>query len=59
MPYPCADFDGDGRVLIGDILHIVHAYFTTEAASDLDGNGIVNINDILIAVQQYGITCPT
>ena len=58
MPWPCADFNGDNRVLIQDILYVVQRYFTTDPAADLDDDGIVTVNDILIALSQYGITCP-
>jgi len=59
MPWPCADFDSDNRVLIQDILYVVQHYGTADAAADLDDSGLVLTQDILIVVQQYGITCPS
>jgi hypothetical protein len=53
----CADMDGDGRVLIGDVLYSVLAYFTANPLADLDGSGKVTIGDILSVVAQYGIPC--
>jgi hypothetical protein len=58
MPWPCADFDGDGKVLIHDLLYAVNAYFTADPLADLDGSGLVTVTDILIVVEQYGIQCP-
>jgi hypothetical protein len=58
MPWPCADFDGDGIVLVQDILYVVHAYYTTDPLADLDGSGLVTVTDILIVLEQYRIVCP-
>jgi hypothetical protein len=58
MPWPCADFNGDGRVQIDDIVYVVQHYFTADPRADLDGDGIVSVADIAIAVQQYWIVCP-
>jgi hypothetical protein len=53
----CADMDGNGRVLIGDILYAVNAYMTTDTLADLDSSGLVTVGDILRAVDQYGTFC--
>lgn len=49
--------DGDGRVLIGDILYTVRAYMTNNALADLDSSGLVTVTDILRTVDQYGTYC--
>ncbi len=53
----CADMDGDGKVLVGDILYAVNHYFTADPLADLDGSGAVTVGDILTVVDNYGLSC--
>lgn len=55
----CADYNGDGLVLVADILYIVGVYGTDDGPADLDVNGIVLSPDIGISVMEYGRDCPT
>ncbi len=54
---PCADFNGDGRVTVADILYVVSKFHTSDPAADLDGSGLVLVNDILIAVGEFSMLC--
>jgi hypothetical protein len=49
--------NGDGRVLVADILYVVSKYFTADPLADLDDSGLVTIGDVLRAVDQYFDTC--
>jgi hypothetical protein len=49
--------DGDGRVLVGDILYAVQKFMTNDALADLDESGLVTVADILRAVGQYASFC--
>jgi hypothetical protein len=54
---PCADYNGDNTVRIGDILYVVSKYFTGDYPADLSGDGTVRVNDILLAVGEYFASC--
>jgi uncharacterized protein YkwD len=56
--YPCADFNGDGRVLVADILFVVDKYQTADPVADIDHDGVVHVSDILVVVTQYFSVCP-
>jgi uncharacterized protein YkwD len=55
--YPCADLNGDGKVLVADILFVVNRYQTGESAADLNGDGVVSSSDVLIVISQYYSEC--
>ncbi len=52
---PCpADTDGSGTVDVSDILFIVGAWGTSDAAADVNGDGTVDVSDILEVVSSWG-----
>lgn len=59
-PTPKADFDGDGRVDIGDFLLFVNHFGLSQedtgynARFDLDGDGVIGVSDFLIFVDNFG-----
>jgi len=53
----CADFNGDGTVMVDDILYVVKSYHTDDLTADLDGDGDVRVSDILVAVAEYHTNC--
>ena len=55
---PCADFTGDGRVLVGDIIFVVARFGTSDPVADIDHDGRVQVVDIIAVVRQYGAACP-
>ena len=55
--YPCADLDGDGHVMVSDILFVVTRYESSDLRADLNGDGNVRASDILVVVSQYRTEC--
>ena len=55
---PCADFNGDGQVLIVDILYVVAHFNTADAQADIDDSGLVTVTDVIAVVWQYSDICP-
>jgi hypothetical protein len=53
----CADLDGNGVVLVSDIMYVVERYMTPDLSADLDASGSVGVGDILITVEQFGDSC--
>jgi hypothetical protein len=53
----CPDMDGDGMILVSDILYSVRAYGQSDPLADLDGSGVVTVSDILGVLNLYGTTC--
>jgi len=52
---PCpSDTDGSGTVDVSDILYIVGAWGSSDAAADVNGDGIVNVSDVLEVVSAWG-----
>jgi len=49
-----ADIDGDGVVAVNDLLAIIAAWGTADAALDLDGSGIVDVGDLLVIIAAWG-----
>jgi len=52
-----ADFDGDCRVDVTDILMLIGHWESKDPAFDLDGSGVVDVGDVLSAVAAWG-NCP-
>jgi len=52
-PIP-GDVDGDGDVDLDDLLALIAAWGTADAASDLNGDGVVNLDDLLILLAHFG-----
>ncbi len=54
------DVDGDGRVNVIDLLHVVHSFNKSEGEAgyerlcDFNGDGIVNVIDLLLMVRNFG-----
>jgi cysteine-rich repeat protein len=48
------DFDGNGRVDILDLVHLLQHWGTTDSQTNLDGRGKVDIFDLLLLLQQWG-----
>lgn len=56
--YPCADFNGDGRVTAADILYVLSRFNTADPRADINHSGTVTAADILIVIDQFNTTCP-
>ena len=55
-PSTCdADVNGDGTVDVGDLLEIISAWGTNDAAADVNGDGMVNVSDLLIVIDAWGV----
>jgi hypothetical protein len=52
-PIP-GDIDGDGDVDLDDLLALIAAWGTADAAADLNGDGVVNLDDLLILLAHFG-----
>ncbi len=52
---PClGDIDGDDQVAVEDLLAIIAAWGTDDAASDLNSDGVVDVSDLLIIIAEWG-----
>jgi hypothetical protein len=49
-----ADLDGDGSVSVQDLIVVILAFGTDDAAADIDGNGIVDAADIVALITSWG-----
>ncbi len=60
----CPDVDGDGQVLVGDIVAVVGSYFVDYPSDeylflhDMNADGKVRIDDIQSVVSRYFEACP-
>lgn len=54
---PYGDIDNSGCVDDGDLLTVLSAFGSTNAAADLDGNGVVDDGDLLIVLFNFGQGC--
>ena len=55
---PCeGDVNGNGAVDVEDILVILAAFGTADAAGDANGDGLVDVNDMLMVISNWG-ACP-
>jgi hypothetical protein len=52
-PVP-GDIDGDGDVDLNDLLTLIAAWGTADAAADLNGDGVVNLDDLLVLLGHFG-----
>ena len=50
---------GDGVINVSDLLDLLAAFGSTDAASDVDGNGRVNVSDLLDILSMFGTSCST
>jgi hypothetical protein len=57
MPWPCADFNGDGKITVADILIEVQYFRSADLTGDLNGDGRVTVADILIVISEFGVSC--
>jgi hypothetical protein len=48
------DIDGDGDVDLNDLLALIAAWGTADAASDLNGDGVVDLDDLLLLLAHFG-----
>jgi uncharacterized protein YkwD len=55
---PCADFNGDGQVLVIDIIFVVARFNTTDPQADIDDSGLVTVTDVIAVIGQYSDICP-
>jgi hypothetical protein len=54
-PVSCpTDVDGDGTTAVGDLVAVVLAWGTDDAAADVDGNGVVGVEDMVAVVLAWG-----
>lgn len=53
-PSECPDVSGDGFVGVDDLLAVVAAWGTDNAAADVDGDGLVGTDDLLAVIGQWG-----
>jgi len=54
---PCADFDGNGRVTVADVIYVVQHFHTSDPPADLDGSGSVTAADIILSVKEFAMLC--
>ena len=59
---PCdIDFNGSGKVDVGDIMFVASAWRSTDSADielyDLDGDGDIDIVDIMLVASRWGEVC--
>jgi hypothetical protein len=52
-----ADVDGDGDVDVNDMVAVILAWGTANAAADVNDDGIVNVSDLIAVIVGWG-TCP-
>ena len=52
-----ADTGGDGVVDVADLLTVLGAWGTAEAAADVTGDGMVDVSDLLMVMAEWGV-CP-
>ncbi|MBC8310221.1 MAG: hypothetical protein ISR75_06245 [Phycisphaerales bacterium] len=48
------DVDGDGDVDLADLLALIAAWGSGDAAADVNGDGVVNTADLLILIANWG-----
>ncbi|MBT4530376.1 MAG: hypothetical protein HOC27_04155 [Phycisphaerae bacterium] len=48
------DVDGDGTVAVGDILALIAAWGSNDAAADVNNDGLVDVSDLLALVGAWG-----
>jgi hypothetical protein len=48
------DVDGDGDVDLADLLALIGAWGTDDAAADVNGDGVVDTTDLLILISNWG-----
>jgi hypothetical protein len=54
-PLSCAsDVNGDGQTGVEDLVAVVVAWGTDDAAADVDGNGVVGVEDLVAVVLGWG-----
>ena len=53
----CADISGDGTVAVDDLLQLLAAYGSSDAASDVNSDGSVDVADLLALLAGYGSDC--
>ena len=49
-----ADVDGNGVVNVDDLVAVILAWGTDDAAADVDGNGIVDVDDMVAVILASG-----
>ena len=54
LPACPADVDGDGFVGVDDVLHVISAWGSDDAAGDIDGSGDVGADDLLAILSGWG-----
>ncbi len=58
MRWPCADFDGSGKVTVADIIYVVQHYRRMDdPRADLNSDGNVTVADIQISISEYNVSC--
>jgi hypothetical protein len=57
MPWPCADFDGNGKITVADILIEIQYFRSADLTGDSNGDGRATVADILIVVSEFGVHC--
>ncbi|MHC5005120.1 MAG: hypothetical protein ACYTJ0_18595, partial [Planctomycetota bacterium] len=49
-----ADIDGNGVVDVDDLVTVILAWGTDDAAADVDGNGVVDVDDMVAVILAWG-----
>jgi len=57
MQEDCADISGDGTVAVDDLLQLLAAYGSSDAAADVNSDGTVDVADLLGLLAGYGSNC--
>ena len=53
----CPDINDDGVISVGDILAMLSAFGSDDAAADINDDGTVSVTDILGALSSFGDEC--